>query len=452
MSQIQEWYYAHDADITFGEVHVSKVPKIILTVVLASIVTAGIAAYLSKDYIYDYVTNPHLELVKEVTHEDGNYTDVEIKSKVDLKEFADVADWNNLDYEYEIDDNQLNLNALGSYVVTYKSKNRAHNSETELVINVKDTTNPTITLKNVDLDETGRYVKNLIRGKETESFNAEDYIDKIEDNYSSRDKIVVDYTKNINFDFDSATVIYTATDENGNTGTASLSLIIKEDTTGLNKDLEEAQKELDEIKRKEELEKAKAKEKANAYVKEIKKSIKELDERYVDNSKKKNVESKIKELESAIKSENYDEMKSLQDEVRDFYNILVNDVAKKEAEENAKKTTTANGGGNQSGGNNNGGGGQTTQAPVTNPPQTTTTTTEKQEPYIKAYPVTISINEGPDAVAMACSNNVEYRNGNGVAQPSGIPGYDFQLEVGTYTVTWTTTDGLSCTQKVTITE
>ena len=40
----------------------------------------------------------------------------------------------------------------------------------------------------------------------------------------------------------------------------------------------------------------------------------------------------------------------------------------------------------------------------------------------------------------------------GVASPSGMPGWDIPLDPGVYTVTWTTTDGLSCTQKLTLTD
>lgn len=456
MSQIQEWYYAHDADITFGEVHASKAPKIILAVVLSSLVAAGICTYALKDYIYDYSVNPQLTLVKDVTHEDGGiYIDIEYKDEFIPESYINATDLSKVKYNYEIENN-VNTEALGDYTVIYKSSNKAHKQEIKMIVHVKDTTNPRIEL-NADLDETGRYVKNLIRGEETETFDPKDYIKSVTDNYSSDVYMSehIEYTENINFDYDSATVIYQATDENGNVGVTSLVLNIRDDTSGLHNDLEEAQKELDEIKRQQELEHAKIKKDANDYITTVKESIEKFNEHFVDVSKKKNVESKISDLEKALKTEDYNDIKDKHEKLRDAFEALSNDVAKKEAEDKAKKETTTTKNDNNGNGGNNGGGGNP-QPAQTQPPQQTqppapATTQPPRTPTLYADPVTISITAGPDAVMNACIAALHYLNGSGVAQPSGIPGYDFQLEVGTYTVTWTTTDGLSCTQTVTIT-
>ena len=116
------------------------------------------------------------------------------------------------------------------------------------------------------------------------------------------------------------------------------------------------------------------------------------------------------------------------------------------------KTTTNNN-------NQNPGGNIVTNPAVTNPPKTTTapprtttTTTTTEKPSITAKPVTVSIKEGEDAIVQKCINNVIFRGTTGSAQPYGMPGFDCQLAVGTYTITWKTTNGLSCTQKLTITE
>ena len=459
-SHIQEWYYAHEADITFGEVHVSKVPKIILAVVLSSLVAGGICAYASKDYIYDYSVNPQLELVTDVINEDGIYTDIEYKDEFNPDSYIYGYDPESqtikgIRYTYEIENN-VNSSVLGDYAVVYKSSNKAHSQEIKMIVHVKDTTNPKIELK-ASLDDTGRYVENLIRGKDTDNFDPKSYIKTVTDNYSS-DKYMsehIEYTENLNFNFDTVTVVYQATDENGYIGTTSLVLNIRDDTEGLNSDLEAAQKELDEIKRQQELEHAKIKQDATSYIEEVKKSIEEFNEHFVDNSKKKNVESKISDLEKALKTEDYNNIKDKHEKLKDAFDALSNDVAKKEAEDKAKKETTATTTSPNNGGNDgNNGGGQPpaqTQPPQTQPPQPTTPAPSRT-PSISADPVTISITAGPDGVMMACVAAVHYVNGSGVAQPSGLPGYDFQLEVGTYTVTWTTTDGLSCTQTVTITD
>ena len=64
---VQSWNYADDADITFGEVHESKLPKVILAFTLIGIAVLGVAAFLFRNFILDYINNPQLEFNEKVT-------------------------------------------------------------------------------------------------------------------------------------------------------------------------------------------------------------------------------------------------------------------------------------------------------------------------------------------------------------------------------------------------
>ena len=423
----QTWNYKHDADITFGEVHVSKLPKIILIFTLIGIVVIGVTIFLFKDYIYDYTNNPQLQFNDKVTlRNDGKYeVDYEISNSAYFKPEAYMEDAtydketntynvsDDLPYEYKIEGDDITTQTeVGQYTISYLSRNRATTEQKDLIVNLKDTTPPTITFElsenadyHVELDKTGSCQLTLIRGKDTTNFDPRKYIKSITDNYTKDDYFTGDdaekdghviYPKNISFINDTVDIIYQATDEAGNNGTASLKLIIKEDVDKIKEEQEKALKEAEAEKKRLEAEKKKAED------------------------EKKKLEEEKKKLEDS----------------------------------QADKTTT------QSSGNHNGNGGYsqqpayTTQQPaVTQPPattQATTTTTEK--PSIRANDVKVSIKEGEDAIVQKCINNVIFRGAAGTAQPFGMPGYDCQLAVGTYTITWKTNTGLSCTQKLTITE
>lgn len=418
-SDIKVWNYKYDADITFGEVHVSKLPKIILTFVIIGIIVLGVTIFLFKDYIYDYANNPQLQFNEKVEFLDGEYAvDYEVSNSAYFKPEAYMEDatynkannsydidTNNLAYTYEITGDDITKQTeVGDYKVIYNSSNRVSSESKELIVHLKDTTPPVINFElsdkaeyHVDLDKTGSCQLVLIKGKDTTNFDPRKYIKSVTDNYSKEDKIKIEYPSNITFNQDTIDIIYAATDEADNTATASLKLIIKEDIDKLEEERQKALKAAEEEKKR----------------------------RLEEEKKRKEEEEKKKEQDSSSSDDS----------------------------STSPKTTTNN---NQ----NPGGNVVTTQYQVvTNPPQTTTappptttTTTTTEKPSIKANPVTVSIKEGEDAIVQKCINNVIFRGTTGSAQPYGMPGFDCQLAVGTYTITWKTTNGLSCTQKLTITE
>lgn len=420
-SDIKVWNYKYDADITFGEVHVSKLPKIILTFVIIGIIVLGVTIFLFKDYIYDYANNPQLQFNEKVEFLDGEYAvDYEVSNSAYFKPEAYMEDatynkannsydidTNNLAYTYEITGDDITKQTeVGDYKVIYNSSNRVSSESKELIVHLKDTTPPVINFElsdkaeyHVDLDKTGSCQLVLIKGKDTNNFDPRKYIKSVTDNYSKDDKIKIEYPSNITFNQDTIDIIYAATDEADNTATASLKLIIKEDIDKLEEERQKALKAAEEEKKR----------------------------RLEEEKKRKEEEEKKKEQDSSSSDDS----------------------------STSPKTTTNNN--NQ----NPGGNVVTTQyyPAVTNPPQTTTappptttTTTTTEKPSIKANPVTVSIKEGEDAIVQKCINNVIFRGTTGSAQPYGMPGFDCQLAVGTYTITWKTTNGLSCTQKLTITE
>lgn len=417
-SDIKVWNYKYDADITFGEVHVSKLPKIILTFVIIGIIVLGVTIFLFKDYIYDYANNPQLQFNEKVEFLNGEYAvDYEISNSAYFKPEAYMedatynkannsydVDTNNLAYTYEITGDDITKQTeVGDYKVIYNSSNRISSESKELIVHLKDTTPPVINFElsdkveyHVDLDKTGSCQLVLIKGKDTTNFDPKKYIKSVTDNYSKDDKIEIEYPSNITFNQDTIDIIYAATDEAGNTATASLKLIIKEDIDKLEEEKQKALKAAEEEKKR----------------------------RLEEEKKRKEEEEKKKEQDSS----NSDDSST------------------------SPKTTTNNN-------NQNPGGNIVTNPAVTNPPKTTTapprtttTTTTTEKPSITAKPVTVSIKEGEDAIVQKCINNVIFRGTTGSAQPYGMPGFDCQLAVGTYTITWKTTNGLSCTQKLTITE
>ena len=61
---IQEWYYKGDADITIGEVHISNRARIILIIlVISTVIVGGLGIYF-RNYIYDYLVNPSIQLAE----------------------------------------------------------------------------------------------------------------------------------------------------------------------------------------------------------------------------------------------------------------------------------------------------------------------------------------------------------------------------------------------------
>lgn len=213
-----EWNYAHDADITIGEVHISKTAKILLIcLIVFLVIVTGVAIYF-RAYIYDYIANPTIILTEKEVN-------IEVHEKFNAENYI-ANDTSN--YTYEIVNSDFDVDKLGTYIVTYNSSNRVNKNTVDLTVNVVDTTPPEIILtKELDL---------LVRGKDTKHFNPVKYIKSIKDNYSSKDKIKIDYTTDIDFSKDTAQIIYKATDENNNVSTKTLNLAIYNSAEDLEKD------------------------------------------------------------------------------------------------------------------------------------------------------------------------------------------------------------------------
>lgn len=429
ISEVKQWYYAGEADITYGEVHASKVPKILLAITLLTIIGTGIFVYLNKDYIYDYIVNPQIELKSEVKHADGNYTEIEIyNSGFDPIEY--ISNLNNK-YTYDIESN-VNINELGEYQVIYNSYNNAFSNSVSLTVIVKDSSAPVIKLKNAFIDEanginqtvfydenSNTYTLGLIRGKDTQFFDPSNYIDSVSDNYTSSDKLSVTYTDNYSLNVSTFSIVYKAIDEQGNEGTISLIVSIFDDIAAM----EEASRNREEA---------------------LQRAIKELEDKI--NATPTPTPSPIPTPSPTPTPKPTPVPTTVETKptptAKDTKPTKDTDKPTKEPKDpnvtqNLDGTDTP---------------GDTTITPTPTP----TPDLKSGEPYIGANPVTISMSElgsnGISYIMTKCSNEIYYVNDTSFAMPKGLPGIDFQIKPGVYEVVWETQTGLSCIQIVTITE
>lgn len=177
-----KWRYKGQADIIFGEVKPSPVPKIMLAVIISIVVLSGISCFLLRNYIYDLAFNPHVEL--NLTQENDNYyIDLVVNSEFNLYDYIDES--RTLKYDKFISDNnkyvcevegEIDTSKVGEYPITYKSSNRIRSQEIPVTIRVSDNEAPTIELTkhNESIECTDEAIK---------TFNPEDYIKEAKDNY-----------------------------------------------------------------------------------------------------------------------------------------------------------------------------------------------------------------------------------------------------------------------------
>ena len=231
-SDLVEWNYEGDADITLGEEHISNTAKIILISLCVVIVCCiGVLIYM-RHSIIDFISNPDIQLTS---------------SEINLEVFDDfdpnsyIANSNKLDklQEYNVD-NPVDNQHLGDYVVTYYSKNRATENVTTLTVHVVDTEAPEIILAGTG-DVTNAKTITLLEGsEELLNLNPANYVLTVTDNYDDRDHIELAYIPNefgelqinqVIADSGDApnatmTIDYIATDMSGNSGTATLTIVI----------------------------------------------------------------------------------------------------------------------------------------------------------------------------------------------------------------------------------
>ena len=211
----QYWQSDRKADITLGEVKISNVAKIILFVLIISLVAGTILIALNRKFVYDAIANPKVLLnTKEVTlsvnKDDFNYKNYLINEKYPKR------------YKLIYPKNKdVNTHKIGTYKVKYKLKHFAGTSENILVVHIKDTTAPEITLTNSSVS---------ITESEKSSFNAASYISSVTDNYDKN--LTVDNVKVDSINWSSSTkVIYRIKDSSGNEGTKELIVTVSSNST-----------------------------------------------------------------------------------------------------------------------------------------------------------------------------------------------------------------------------
>ena len=208
-SNIVEWYYDGEADITIGETEISKTAKILLiALVIVLVILAGLGIYF-RSYVYDYIVNPQ-PILKE------NEIFLEVYSPFDPNSYIITKDANRYTYSYT---GEVDPNTLGTYTITYTSTNSVRTNVSDLIVHIVDTTPPVLVLSRTE-DE-------LIRGDEgTQNFNPADYIESVSDNFSDTDDITISYSDTFDFSQSSVSVPYMVTDENNNSMTTTLNITV----------------------------------------------------------------------------------------------------------------------------------------------------------------------------------------------------------------------------------
>lgn len=245
MSQIQEWYYKGRATESFGAKVNSPLPTIIAILATFAIITLGGASFILRDYIYDIVYNPQVNVYANYS-EAGYY--LNIPYKYDFKpenyidenntlKYKEFMDPNNTDYTYTIE-GKVNTSVIGDYNLTYSSTNKMSSRKINLLVHVKDLNAPVIKL-DATLNEGGEYDPIvLVRGVHNEGsslgtldFNANKYMLEVTDDFDEEKDIKLENTgKDIDLEDGTGTktfeVIYTAVDKAGNSSVTILPIIV----------------------------------------------------------------------------------------------------------------------------------------------------------------------------------------------------------------------------------
>jgi len=231
-SDVVEWNYEGNADITLGEEHISNTAKIILISLCVVIVCCiGVLIYM-RHSIIDFISNPDIQLV-------SSEINLEVFSEFDPNSY--IANSNKLDklQEYNVD-NPVDNQHLGDYTVTYYSRNRVNENVTTLTVHVVDTEAPEIILADTGDAANVKTITLLEGSEELLNLNPANYVLTMADNYDDRDHIELAYTPNelgelqinqVIADSGDApnatmTIDYIATDTSGNSGTATLTIVI----------------------------------------------------------------------------------------------------------------------------------------------------------------------------------------------------------------------------------
>lgn len=207
------WTYAHDADLTIGEKKISNTAKIILIILVLGLIVAGVLVYLNKDLVVDIVTSPKIMLTTNVAI-------IDIGNEFNPDKFI-VKD--NLKNYYEIiypDPGDVDVFKIGETTVEYKLVTKAGTSTTPLIVKVVDREPPKIEL-------TTKLVV-LNRERDTQNFDPVVFIKEYSDNYDKKEDLNVSYTSNFDWNKDNLEVVYSITDTSGNTSSEYLQLVIED--------------------------------------------------------------------------------------------------------------------------------------------------------------------------------------------------------------------------------
>jgi hypothetical protein len=183
MSKVMKWRYKGQADIIFGEVKPSPVPKIMFVVIISIVVLSSISCFLLRNYLYDLAFNPHIEL--NLTQENENYY-IDLNVNETFDKFAYIDESRTLKYDKFISDEdnkyvcevegEVDTTHVGEYNIIYKSSNRVKSQEVPVIVRVSDNEDPIIEL--TQNTETISCTDEVIK-----TFNPEDYIKTTNDNY-----------------------------------------------------------------------------------------------------------------------------------------------------------------------------------------------------------------------------------------------------------------------------
>lgn len=178
-----KWRYKGQADIIFGEVKPSPVPKIMFVVIISVVVLSSISFFLLRNYLYDLAFNPHIEL--NLTQENENYY-IDLNVNETFDKFAYIDESRTLKYDKFISDEdnkyvcevegEVDTTHVGEYNIIYKSSNRVKSQEVPVTVRVSDNEDPIIEL--TQNTETIACTDEVIK-----TFNPEDYIKTTNDNY-----------------------------------------------------------------------------------------------------------------------------------------------------------------------------------------------------------------------------------------------------------------------------
>lgn len=245
MSQIQEWYYKGRPTASFGAKANSPLPTIISIFTTLVLVAIGGAAFILRDYIYDIVNNPQIQLYANI-NENGYYLNLPYKyefhpenyinDETTLK-YEEFMDPNNTNYTYSIE-GKVDTNVIGDYILTYHSANKMSEQTIKVMVHVKDLTAPVIKLKST-FNDSGEYDPIiLVRGSHnsddilgTLDFDANDYLVSVTDDFYEEKDIKLDNTgQDIDLEngkgIQNFEIIYTAIDKAGNSSVARLPLTV----------------------------------------------------------------------------------------------------------------------------------------------------------------------------------------------------------------------------------